>query len=133
MEQNSAKKDSLNKHLILIAEDDSFNAKGYEIKLLEAGYIVEVVSSGIRVIDTARAKKPDLIILDLIMPGKDGFEILKELKKDPDLQKIKVIVISNLSQSEDIKRVKDLGADDYMTKTNISLHEVCKKVQLLLH
>jgi len=69
-------------------------------------------------------KSPDLIVLDLVMPLKDGFETLKELKADDRFKNIPVIVVSNLGQEDDIKKAKTLGAIDYFVKANISLNEM---------
>ncbi len=69
------------------------------------------------------------VIAKLIMPGKDGFAILAELKADPNLRDIPVIVLSNLSQEEDMRRVKELGAEEYLVKANISIQDVIEKVK----
>lgn len=118
----------MEKKYILVAEDDSFLADVFKKKLTSAGYEVDVVNDGNLAIDKAHAKKPNLILLDLIMPGKDGFDTLKDLKADKDLKDIKVLVFSNLGQEEEIKLVKQLGADDYFIKSNISVDEMLEKV-----
>ncbi|KKR81119.1 MAG: Response regulator receiver protein [Candidatus Daviesbacteria bacterium GW2011_GWA1_41_61] len=117
------------KKYILVGEDDKFYANIYKIKLAKEGFDVEVVGDGEQVLTSARQKKPDLILLDLIMPVKDGFETLKELKADPKLKDIKVVVSSNLGQEEDIKKTVQLGAVDYLTKANLSIQEVVDKIR----
>ena len=114
---------------VLVAEDDKFYSNIFKIKLAKEGYEVVVVNNGEELLKAAREKKPDLIVLDLIMPIKDGFEVLGELKVDDSLKDVKVIVISNLGQETDIEKAKDLGATDHLTKANISLEEAMEKVK----
>lgn len=121
--------ESNNKFFILIGEDDRFIAKIYTTKLLEEGYQIEHATNGEDVLRLAREKKPDLILLDLIMPVMDGFEALQKLKADPKLKKIKVLILSNLSQEEDKKRVMDLGAEEYVVKAHISFYELVALVK----
>ena len=80
----------------------------------------------------AKEKVPDIILLDLIMPEKNGFETLEELKKMPETKDIPVIVLSNLGQDTDIKQSKDLGAVDYLIKSNYSMPEVIEKIKMYL-
>lgn len=114
---------------ILVGEDDKFYANIYKIKLAKEGFEVEVVGDGAQVLASARKRKPDLILLDLIMPVKDGFETLKELKADPKLKDIKVVVSSNLGQQEDIAKTAKMGALDYLTKANLSIQEMVDKIR----
>ncbi len=109
---------------ILIAEDDKFLIKVYQTKLTKEGFQVEIAVNGEEALKLAREKNPDLIFCDLMMPIKDGFEVLRELKADAKLKKIKVIILSNLSQEEDKKRVMDLGAEEYIVKANVAFSEV---------
>jgi len=118
---------------ILIAEDEKPIANALALKLRSAGFEVELVFDGQAAILSAQKSAFDLIILDLVMPQKDGFSVLAELKKlNID---VPVIVSSNLSQEEDIKRAKELGARDYFIKSDITLAEIVEKVkaQLLPH
>ncbi len=114
---------------VLVVEDDPFYSKIYKTKLAKENIHAEIVGNGNEAIKLARIRKPALVLLDLIMPGKDGFETLAELKSDPVLKDIKVIVLSNLSQEEDIKRVLHLGAAEYLVKANIPIQEVINKVK----
>lgn len=109
---------------ILVGEDDAFLSKVYKTRLTKEGFTVFHAVNGEELLKLAREKKPDLILSDLIMPVKDGFETLKELKADPELKDIKVIILSNLSQDEDKKRVLDLGAVEYVVKANVSFGDV---------
>lgn len=115
--------------LVLVAEDDKYYANIYRTKLNKEGYEIMVAGNGEEALKAAREKKPALILLDLIMPVKDGFETLKELKADAALKSVKVVVLSNLGQEEDIKKAKNLGAADYLVKTNLSITEMVEKIK----
>ena len=117
------------KPLILVAEDDIFISDAQRNKLAKEGFDVCIAGNGIEVLAKAREKAPDIILLDLIMPLKDGFETLKELKADAKLKNIKVIVLSNLSEAEDKKKVMDMGAIDYVVKANSSLREIVELIK----
>lgn len=114
---------------VLVVEDDPFYANIYRTKLTKENIDVEVASNGDDALAISRKRKPALVLTDLIMPRKDGFQTLKEFKEDPLLKDIKMIVLSNLSQEEDMKRVKELGAEEYIIKANVSLQEVVEKVK----
>src|SRR3989338_7255651 len=96
------------KKIILAVEDDMYYANIYKVRLVKEGYDVTVVGNGVMALEFVRKIKPDLILLDLVLPVMDGFETLKKLKEDQNLAGIKVIVLSNLGQDEDIKRVHEL-------------------------
>ena len=114
---------------ILIAEDDKFLSNAYRIKLTKLGYEVAIVSDGEQVMQYLKDNTiPDLLLLDLIMPIKDGFDTLKEIKSQDKLKKIPVIVASNLGQGEDVKKAKELGAIDYIVKSDLSLQELAEKI-----
>lgn len=112
------------KKQILVVEDDEFNRNIYSFKLVKEGYVVIISLDGDSALSEAKKKKPDLILLDLMMLGKDGFETLEEIKKDKNLKDIKVIVFSNLGQQEDIDRAKKLGAEEYLVKADTSINQV---------
>ena len=116
------------KKLILVAEDDLFYAKIYETKLASEGFDVEVVPNGDEALRHMAARKPDLLLLDLIMPIKDGFQVLESVKNNDKYQDLKVIVLSNLGQEEDIKKAKSYGVNDYLVKADISIQDLIKKV-----
>ena len=80
----------------------------------------------------AKTKKPDLILLDLILPKINGFDVLKQLKEDPDTKEIPVIVLTNLEGMQDIEKVIGLGATTYLIKANYSLVEVMEKIKKAL-
>lgn len=114
---------------VLIVEDDPFYSSIYKTKVEKEGIRAVLVHDGAAALKAVRDKKPSLIVLDLIMPGKDGFQVLEELKADPDARDIVVLVLSNLSQDEDIKRVMDMGATEYLIKSNIPLGELIEKIR----
>jgi CheY-like chemotaxis protein len=115
--------------LVLIIEDDPFYSKISKTKLTKEGIAVKVVDNGDDALNVLAEQKPNLILLDLIMPGKSGFEILEEIKRNPLWKDIPVLVISNMSEPEDIRRIMDLGALDYLVKANVPIQEVTDKVK----
>lgn len=120
--------DSAKKKLLVI-EDDQFYANIFQKKLMIEGFDVVLASDGEQGLKAMREQKPDVILLDMIMPVKDGLETLKELKGDDTLKNIPVIVLSNLGQEEDISKTKKLGASDYIVKSNMSVHDMVDKVK----
>lgn len=115
---------------ILIVEDEKAMANALSLKLNSVGFETTLTYDGESAIFEIKKTPFDLIILDLILPKKDGFFVLTELKKLNI--KIPVIVASNLSQDEDIKRVKELGVIDYFIKSDITLAEIVEKVKTQL-
>lgn len=114
---------------ILVAEDDRFLANAYRVKLTKAGYNVKIVSDGQETVEALAVNIPDVLVLDLMMPKKDGFAVLVDLKKNPAWAKIPCIVASNLGQKEDIDKAKALGASDYIVKTDMSLNDLIVKIK----
>jgi len=115
-----------------LAEDDKFISRAYNDGLTKAGFIVILAYDGVEAVDLADREKPDIILLDLIMPRKNGFEVLSVLKADAGTKDIPVIILSNLGQETDIQKCKDLGAVDYLIKSNFSLKEVINKIKKYL-
>lgn len=115
---------------ILIAEDEKPMSKALEIKLGRAGYDVKAVYNGEEAIEILKKEKFDLLLLDLIMPKKDGFDVLAEIKN----KKIKtaVIVLSNLGQEEDINKAKALGAKDFFIKSDTPIAQILEHIQKIL-
>lgn len=114
---------------ILIAEDDKFLANAYRVKLSKLEHEVKIVADGEEAMQALEEFTPDVILLDLIMPNKDGFVVLEEIKASDKYKKIPVIVASNLGQKEDIEKAKQLGADDYVVKADMELEDLVKKVE----
>jgi CheY-like chemotaxis protein len=119
----------MTKKYILVAEDDKFYANVYRTKLANEGFDVTVVENGKLALEEIGKKKPNLILLDLVMPVMDGFETLKNIRADEGLKDLKVLVLSNLGQEEDIKKVKDLGATEYIVKSNLSIDEMMEVIK----
>lgn len=114
---------------ILLAEDDKFISRAYQDGLTRAGFAVEVASDGQQALESLKQNKADLVLLDIIMPDKNGFETLEEIKADENLRDIPVIILSNLGQNSDIAEGKRLGAEDYLIKSNFSINEVIEKIE----
>jgi len=113
---------------ILIVEDDKFLLNIYKLKFGAAGFNVSVASDGAAAIEFVTQKIPNVILLDLLMPKKDGFQVLKELKENPNWKSIPVIVASNLGQTEDLNKAMALGATNYFIKSNVRIDEVVDTV-----
>lgn len=113
---------------IFIVEDDEF-LRSLTVKRLEKeGYEVAVAENGDKAIDLIPKEKPDAILLDLLLPGKSGFEVLEKLKDDGAIKGVPVVVFSNLGQREDIDKAKKLGATDFLIKANFTLDDVVAKL-----
>lgn len=117
---------------VLIIEDDKFLRDLLVIKLKKEGFKVLEAVDGMDGLEKTRGEKPSIIILDLIIPGLDGFAFLETLKKDPVISAVPVIVLSNLGQREDIDRAKSLGARDYMIKAQLTPIEVVERIKMVL-
>ena len=114
---------------ILLAEDDRFLRRAAEAALKRAGFTVLAAADGEEALRMARAEKPDLVLLDLIMPKLQGFEVLKALKADPGTATIPVVVLSNLGQDGDVRRALEGGAVAYLVKANLSLDELVSRAR----
>jgi two-component system alkaline phosphatase synthesis response regulator PhoP len=114
---------------ILLIEDEELIYSLLQKKLTQAGYDVTVAINGDEGLTKMREIKPDLILLDIIMPQKDGFSVMEEIQKDKELQRIPIIVISNSGQPVELNRAKELGAKDWLIKTDFDPNEVLEKVK----
>lgn len=117
---------------ILIIDDDPFLLDMYVLKFKEQRYVLETASNGKEGLEKAKTFLPDLVLLDVVMPGMDGFEILRELKKDESSRPLKVVLLTNLGQKEDVERGLQLGANDYIIKAHFTPGEVLAKVKEIL-
>lgn len=120
-----------NKPLILLVEDDPFLSSVLQLKLEKENFQLVRAVDGEEALKflITQGLKPDLILLDLILPKKNGFEVLESIRQDPILEKIPVIIISNLGQPSDIERGKSLGVIDYFVKARLSIEELVNKVK----
>ena len=117
------------KKRVLIVEDDEHISKVYEITFAKEGMEVLVARDGEDALSKIANEKPDLVILDLMIPKKDGFEVLAEVKKDPVLATIPILVLSNLGQQSDQDRALALGAREYLIKVDYSIQEIITKIK----
>ena len=117
---------------ILIVEDDKFLRDLLSKKLQDENLTVLPAVDGEEGIKKTGEEMPDLILLDLILPGINGFDVLKKIKEDSKTSEIPVIVLSNLGQKEDVDRALSLGAKDYLIKANFTLEEIFDKIKKYL-
>lgn len=120
---------------ILLVEDDQFLSSLLKNRLEKEKFEVTPAHDGPEALKILKAQNFDLILLDIILPGKSGFDVLEEIQSDPQMQgkrSIPVIVISNLGQETDIERGRELGVIDYFVKARISIDDLVKKVRGLL-
>jgi two-component system, OmpR family, alkaline phosphatase synthesis response regulator PhoP len=117
---------------IVVADDDRMFRKAAETTLRRQGYVVTTASDGEEALQLIRSERPDIIVLDLIMPKLQGFDVLQVLKQDSITAAIPVIVLSSLTQEQDKQEALDLGAVAYFNKATCSLGELVKQVEATL-
>ena len=117
---------------ILIIEDDPFLSEMYLAKLSQSGFKTEIAADGKKGMEKIKTSRPDLILLDIVLPKIDGFEILKKIKKDSKLKKIPVILLTNLGQKNEVEKGLNLGADEYIIKAHFTPTAVVAKVKEIL-
>jgi len=117
---------------ILVIEDDKFLRKVISLKLDREGYEVFEAIDGEKGVKEVEEKMPDLVLLDLILPGIDGFEVLSKIKTNPAVSKIPIIILSNLGQKDDIEKGLKMGANDYLVKAHFTPDEIIAKIRLIL-
>lgn len=122
------------KKKVMIVEDDSFVMDIYETKLEKEGYSVSGANNGLEALKKLEndTELPDLILLDIIMPYMDGLEFLKKIKGEEKLKNIPIILLTNLSQKEEIDTGLGLGAKDYLIKSHFTPSEVMEKIKKLI-
>ncbi|MDP3769400.1 MAG: response regulator [bacterium] len=114
---------------ILIVEDEEFLVRALKDNLETMGYAVDTAMNGEDAMEHMRQNRPDLILLDLLMPKRDGFYVLEEAKKNPELMLIPIIVLSNFGGDAEIKRALAMGANDYFVKSQHPIEEVIEKMK----
>lgn len=114
---------------ILIVEDENFLVQALKDNLEVEGCTTDVAINGDEAMEHIRSHHPNLILLDLLMPKRDGFYVLEEVKKNPEWRLIPIIVLSNLGSDSEIKRALEMGADDYFVKSQHPIEEVIEKVK----
>ena len=117
---------------ILIIEDDRFLRELITRKLTQEDFNVSEAVDGEEGIKKLKKEKPDLVLLDLILPGIDGFEVLSQAKKDPEISSIPIIILSNLGQKDDVEKGMKLGANGYLIKAHFAPGEIIEKIKTIL-
>ncbi|MEK7081986.1 MAG: response regulator [Patescibacteria group bacterium] len=117
---------------VLIIEDDKFMAESLAIKFKEAGFVIARLESGDKVVAEMLAQKPDVVILDILLPGKNGFDVLKELKEKEETKNVPVIIVSNLGSKEDFEKGSRLGASGFMVKATVIPEDVVVKAKQVI-
>lgn len=114
---------------ILIVEDDRYISKMYQLKLSLEGYEVQVAENGREGVDKVKEMMPDVILLDILMPELDGFEVLKIVKSDAATKSIPVLIMSNLGQEDHIEKGMKMGAAGYIVKSQYTPSKVVEKIK----
>lgn len=121
------------KAVLLIVEDDEVLLRALYLLFHKSGFTIASATDGESALKMAQRLNPNLILLDLLLPKLNGFEVLKNIKANPALKEIPVIVLSNLGDDSDIERAKTLGAADYFVKANTNLSDLENKIKEILH
>jgi DNA-binding response OmpR family regulator len=117
---------------ILLVEDELTLHKALKEFLEEAGFEISSAFDGEEAVALAKSGKPDLILLDIILPKKDGFEVMADLKQDKKIQKVPIVLLTNLESAENIQKAFDAGATTYLVKSNYKLEDIAKKIKEIL-
>jgi len=120
------------KKTILIIEDEKDLRFFLKEALSQEGYEIKEASDAEEGFEKLKEKKPDLILLDILLPGKSGFDFLTQIKADPNFESIPVLILSNYGRQEDIEKGLKLGAVDYLIKANFTLEEIVQRVKKIL-
>lgn len=118
---------------ILIVEDDSFLAGIYQKKFEMEGFKVSISENGEKGLVDIQKKKPDVVILDILLPKLDGFAVLEKIKKDPECKKIPILMLTNLGQKDDVEKAMQNGAAGYLIKAHFKPSEVVDKVKAVMN
>ena len=120
------------KKIVFIVEDDEVLLRALYILFHEGNYTIATATDGETAVSMAQRLKPDVVLLDLLLPKMDGFDVLKALKADPKLKSTPVIVLSNLGDTASMEKAKKLGADDYFVKADTDLSVLEEKINKIL-
>lgn len=120
------------KNIVALIEDDPLIAEMYTTKFIKEGYDIKHAADGFEGLELVKKEKPDIILLDIIMPKMDGFQVLQELRKEAAFKNTPVIMLTNLGQEEDVQKGRALGATDYFIKTNFTPAAIVDKVKGIL-
>lgn len=117
---------------ILIVEDDPFLSSLAAGRLEKEGYKIKVAVDGTQALKSIEEEIPDMVLLDVIMPGMNGFDVLRSIRGNPKTKDLSVVIFSNLGQEHEIEEGKKLGADDFLVKAKFTLKEVVDKINIIL-
>ena len=117
---------------ILIIEDEIALRSALSIKLKKEGFLVLEAQNGRQGLDLAVSQKPDLVLLDIIMPGMNGLDVLRDMKSNAGLVNVPVIVLTNLPEENAKEKVKELGGTEYLVKSNVPLEDLVVKIKTYL-
>jgi len=120
------------KSKVLLVDDTEFYIKTYRIKLLSEGYDVRSATNGIEALKELKTNKPDIILLDLMMPIMDGFKVLQAVKADPSLKSIPVVVFSAKGDVDEVAKAMEAGASDFLVKATTTPNKVVEKIKGVL-
>jgi DNA-binding response OmpR family regulator len=118
---------------ILLVEDDAIISSMYKAKFEDDGFKILIAQDGVSGLELAKKEKPDIIVLDVILPGLDGFSVLEEIKKDLTTKNIPVIMLTNLGTNEDKTKGRNMGALDYLVKASLTPAEISDKIKEFLN
>lgn len=128
MEETTARASGHAKRILFVEDDDAL-AGVYLVRLQAEGFDVKRVANGEEALAAATAYKPDLVLLDVMMPKVSGFDVLDILRNTPETANLKVIMLTALSQEADRKRAEDLGVDDYLVKSQVVIGDVIARIK----
>lgn len=117
---------------ILLVEDDPLLLDIYTTKLKQANFIVEVASDGEEALKKIGARTPDIVLLDIVLPRIDGWEIIRKIKEDPRFNELKIIILSNLGQATEVKKGLELGATSYLIKSHYTPSEIVEEIKKIM-
>ncbi|NIM47416.1 MAG: response regulator [Candidatus Aenigmarchaeota archaeon] len=117
---------------VLIVDDDPYILKMYQLKLGFEDYEIETAENGKIALEKIKNFKPDVVLLDILMPEMDGFGVLEEMKKESDHKKTKVIVLTNFGEAENLEKAKSFGVGDFIVKTQLTPTQVVERVKKIL-
>lgn len=118
---------------ILVVDDDPFILDMYVMKFKEQGFQIETATDGKAALEKITAAKPDIVLLDVVMPKMDGFDVIKKIKENGMLRTFKILFLTNFGQKDDVEKGMQLGADGYIIKAHFTPSEVALKVKELLN
>lgn len=117
---------------ILIVEDDPYISKMYQLKLSLDGFDVQLAENGRIGVEKAKSFVPNIILTDILMPEMDGFDVIKNVKMEPDLKNIPILIMSNLGQEDHVQKGLELGAIGYIVKSQYTPTKVVEKIKEIL-